>query len=316
MIKDKEISVVVPVYNEEKNITPFINRTLDVLNKLNVPYEILFVLDPSEDNTEEEIIKQSLINKNVRLIILSRRFGQPAATMAGILNCLGRACIIIDVDLQDPPELIESMYKKYLEGNHVVLARRKSRRGETLIKRIFSKIGYKIINYSSEIRIPEDTGDFRLISRNIIHYLKELKEPHNFLRGLVTYIGFKQCFIEYNRDSRFLEKSKYNPFFGSLKIGLNGLISFSSKPLYLMTGLGFFLSFASFLLGIWYVFQKLLGVALTPGLSTTVLLISFFAGIQLLALGLIGEYIGRIYDQTKQRPSYIIERKINFDEKD
>jgi dolichol-phosphate mannosyltransferase len=315
MIKKKiDVSVVVPVYNEEKNIVPFLDRILPVLKKISHNYEIIFVLDPSTDQTREIIFESLSSNDKIKLIILSRRFGQPAATMAGIKNSYGEVCVIIDVDLQDPPELIEEMYNKYLQGYQVVLARRRSRKGETFVKKIVSVLGYKIINYASEIKIPTNTGDFRLISKNIVKYLKELNEPHNFLRGLVSYIGFKCAFVEYNRVERHLEKSKYNKFFGSFKIGLNGLISFSSKPLYLMTAAGFFFSIIGFFLGVWYVIQKLIGVNLTPGLSTTVLLITFFSGIQLLSLGLIGEYVGRIYDQTKNRPPYIIDEKVNFDE--
>jgi len=309
-----DISVVVPVYNEQDNIIKFISRTVAILTKCKLSYEIIFVLDPSSDQSEEIIKDQIKINKNIKMIVMSRRFGQPSSTMAGILNSNGKSCVIIDADLQDPPELIEDMYAKFQEGFEVVLAKRISRKGETFVKKILTKIGYRIINQASDINIPNDTGDFRLISRKIIDYLRQMKEPHNFLRGLVSYIGFKQHFIEYNRDSRHLGKSNYNPFFGSIRIALNGLISFSSKPLYLMTSAGFFLSLFSFLLGFWYFIQKIIGVNLTPGLSTNVLLITFFSGIQLLALGLIGEYVGRIYDQVKQRPSYIIEKKINFDE--
>jgi len=311
---NKDISIVVPVYNEEENILSFLTRVVAILEKCKFSYEIIFILDPSIDRSEEIISNQIKLNKNIKMLVLSRRFGQPSATMAGILNCNGRTCVIIDVDLQDPPELIENMYFKFQEGYDVVLARRISRQGETFIKKIVTKIGYRIINYASDVEIPYDTGDFRLISRRVVDHLRQLNEPHNFLRGLVSYIGFKQCFIEYNRDSRYLGNSKYNPFFGSIKIALNGLISFSSKPLYLMTGVGFFLSIFSFFLGFWYFIQKILGVDITPGLPTNVLLITFFSGIQLLALGLIGEYVGRIYDQVKQRPSYIIEKKINFDE--
>ena len=307
-----DISVVVPVYNEENSIVPFLERIIPILGKISLNYEIIFVLDPSTDKTREVILQQSINNTAIKIIILSRRFGQPAATMAGIKNSSGKACIVIDVDLQDPPELIEEMYKKYSQGYQVVLARRKSRNGETFIKKIFTKFGYKVMNYVSETQIPAYTGDYRLISKNIVSYLKEFNEPHNFLRGLVSYLGFKTAIVEYNRDKRFLEKSKYNKFFGSIKIGLNGIIGFSSKPLYLMTILGFFFPMTAFFLGIWYVFQKLTGVNFTPGLSTTVLLITFFSGIQLLSLGLIGEYIGRIYDQTKNRPPYIIDEKINF----
>jgi len=311
---NKDISIVVPVYNEEENILSFLTRVVAILEKCKFSYEIIFVLDPSIDRSEEIISNQIKLNKNIKMLVLSRRFGQPSATMAGILNCNGRTCVIIDVDLQDPPELIENMYFKFQEGYDVVLAKRISRQGETFIKKIITKIGYRIINYASDVDIPNDTGDFRLISRRVIDHLKQLNEPHNFLRGLVSYIGFKQFSIEYNRDSRNSGSSKYNPFFGSIKIALNGLISFSSKPLYLMTGVGFFLSIFSFFLGFWYFIQKILEVDITPGLPTNVLLITFFSGIQLLALGLIGEYVGRIYDQVKQRPSYIIEKKINFDE--
>lgn len=315
MIKKKiDISVVVPVYNEEKNIIPFLDRILPVLKKISQNYEIIFVLDPSTDQTSEIIFRSLRANDKIKVIILSRRFGQPAATMAGIKNSSGEVCVIIDVDLQDPPELIDEMYNKYLQGYQVVLGRRRSRKGETFVKKIITRFGYMIINYATEIKIPTNTGDFRLISKNVVKYLKELNEPHNFLRGLVSYIGFKYTFVEYNRAERYLEKSKYNKFFGSLKIGLNGLISFSSKPLYLMTVVGFIFSIIGFFLGAWYIIQKLIGIDLTPGLSTTVLLITFFSGIQLLSLGLIGEYVGRIYDQTKNRPPYIIDEKINFDE--
>ena len=306
------ISVVVPVYNEESNIAPFLTRTVNVLNKINLKYEIIFVVDPSDDLTENILLDEVSKNKNIKLIVLSRRFGQAAATMAGIFNCAGETCVIIDVDLQDPPELIKEMYEKYLEGNEVVLAKRRSRSGEKITKKITAKIFYKIINHFSNVNIPVDTGDFRLISRKIIEHLKQFKEPHNFLKGLVGFIGFKQDFVYYDRDTRFLGKSKYNVFFGSLEVGLSGLIGFSSRPLYFMTAVGFFLSVISFLLGIWYFYQKFSGIPITPGLSTTVILITFFAGIQLLSMGLIGEYVGRIYEQVKQRPSYIIEKKINF----
>ena len=253
-----DISVVTPVYNEEKNIKPFLNRIIPVLENISSNYELIFVLDPCLDKSREVILEYSISNKKIKVIILSRRFGQPAATMAGIKNSVGNACVIIDVDLQDPPELIAQMYSKYLLGYQVVLAKRTSRKGETFVKKIISIFGYKIINYATEIKIPTNTGDFRLISKNIVKYLKELNEPHNFLRGLVSYIGFKYAFVEYNRDERYLEKSKYNKFFGSLKIGLNGLISFSSKPLYLMTAVGFFFSIIGFFLGVWYLVQKLI----------------------------------------------------------
>ena len=309
-----EISIVVPVYNEYQNIKPFLKRTESVLEKINKPYEIIFALDPSSDNTEQVILEEIKRNKNIRLLVFSRRFGQPAATIAGIIHSRSSYCVVIDVDLQDPPEIIEKLYKKIISGYEVVYAKRTSRKGETIFKKIISSFGYFIINKLSDIRIPKDTGDYRIISRKVINHLLELSESHGFLRGLVAYIGFNQSFVEYNREERFAGKSKYNKFFGSLRIGLNGLIGFSSKPLFLMSISGFIIALLSFLLGIWYIFQKISGINLTPGLTTTVILISFFAGVQLLGLGLLGEYVGRIYDEVKQRPKYILDKKINFDE--
>ena len=308
------ISLVVPVYKEENNIRPFLARAEKVFEQMGKTYEIIFTLDPSPDRTEEVILEEINRNQNIKLLVFSRRFGQPAATMAGILGCSGETCAVIDVDLQDQPELVEQMYVKLGEGYEVVYAKRRSRKGETLVKRIISHVGYSVINKLSDVQIPRNTGDFRIMTRRVIEELRRLNETHGFLRGLVAYVGFKQAFIEYDRDERYAGVGNYNRLTGSLKIGLNGLISFSSKPLFVMSIGGFILAGLSFLLGAWYVFQKLIGIDLTPGLSTTVLLVSFFAGVQLLGLGLIGEYVGRIYDEVKRRPMYIVDRKINFRE--
>lgn len=307
-----EISVIVPVYKEEKNIRPFLERVEKVLASMKVDYEILFCLDPSPDRTEEVIMEEINRNANIKLIVFSRRFGQPAATMAGILTCNGKACAVIDVDLQDPPELISDMYAKLKESYEVVYAKRRSRKGETIPKRIVAGVGYYVINKLSDIQLPRDTGDFRIMSRRVIEDLRRLNETHGFLRGLVAYVGYKQAAIEYDRDERVHGRGNYNRFFGSLRIGLNGLISFSSRPLQMMSIAGGILAGFSFLLGAWYVFQKLVGFDLTPGLSTTVLVVTFFAGVQLLCLGLMGEYVGRIYDEVKRRPMYIIDKKLNF----
>ena len=231
--------------------------------------------------------------------------------MGGILYSKGESCVVIDVDLQDPPELILPMYKKLAEGYEVVYAKRKSRKGETLFKRIFSYFGYKVINRLSDIEIPRDTGDFRFMTRRVIEELRSLNESHGFLRGLVAYVGFKQAFIEYDRDERFGGNGNYNRFTGSLKIGLNGLISFSSRPLQMMSVAGASIAGFSFLLGLSYIIQKISGVDLTPGLSTTVIVVSFFSGVQLLCLGLMGEYIGRIYDEVKRRPMYIVDKVVD-----
>ena len=309
-----EISIVVPVRDENENIKPFLQRTEKILKSIGKTYEIIFSLDPSSDNTEKVILEEIEKNRNIKLLVFSRLFGQPAATIAGILNCKGSYCVIIDVDLQDPPEIIEELYKKVIAGYEVVYAKRKNRKGETIFKKIISSFGYFLINKLSDVRIPKDTGDYRIISRKVINHLKELNESHGFLRGMVAFVGFKQTFIEYNRDHRRAGKSKYNKFLGSLKIGFNGLIGFSSRPLFLMSLAGFIIALLSFFLGLWYFFQKILGINLTLGLTTTVILISFFAGVQLLGLGLLGEYVGRIYDEVKKRPKYILDKKINFDD--
>ena len=309
-----EISVVVPVRDENENIKPFLQRTENVLNTIGKSYEIIFALDPSSDNTEKVILDEIKRNKNIKLLVFSRQFGQPAATIAGILNCKGSYCVIIDVDLQDPPEIIEQLYKKIISGYEVVYAKRKNRKGETIFKKIISSFGYFLINKLSDVKIPKDTGDYRIITRKIINHLKELNESHGFLKGMVAYVGFNQSFIEYDREHRRAGKSKYNKFLGSLKIGFNGLIGFSSRPLFFMSIVGFIIALLSFLLGLWYFFQKILGIDLTLGLTTTVILISFFAGVQLLGLGLLGEYVGRIYDEVKKRPKYILDKKINFDD--
>ena len=309
----KKISIVVPVFNEEKNIKTFLKRIIETISKIELDYEIIFVLDPSDDNTENEIIESISKNKNIKLIVLSRRFGQPAATMAGIHNSSGDLCVIIDCDLQDPPELIFDMYSKILEGNDVVYAKRIKRKGETFIKKTISKVGYQIIEKISDVKIPRDTGDYRIITKKIINHLKELKETNAFLRGLVAYVGYKQDFVEYERDERQSGKSKYNKYLGSLKIAFNGIFGFSSKPLFLMSLIGFVFAFISFFIGIYYVYQKITNPFITPGLSSTILMITFFSGIQLLGLGLLGEYIGRIYDEVKNRPNFIINKKINFE---
>lgn len=310
ILERPELSIIVPVYKEANNIAPFLQRMEKVLSDAKLSNEIIFCLDPSPDETESVIQQEIERNPNIKLLVFSRRFGQPAATMAGILFCKGRHCVVIDVDLQDSPELIHQMYAKIQQGYEVVYAKRRSRKGETFIKRIIAYVGYTLINHLTDISIPRNTGDFRIMTRRVIEELRSLNESHGFLRGLVAYVGYKQAFVEYDRDERFAGKGNYNRFTGSIKIGLNGLISFSSKPLQTMSLVGALLAGFSFLLGGWYVFQKLYGVSLTPGLSTTILIITFFSGVQLLCLGLMGEYIGRIYDEVKRRPMYIIDRVI------
>ena len=309
-----DISVVVPVFKEEFNILPFLNRLNPVLVKMVDTYEIIFALDPSPDGTEKVIVENSKINSNIKLIKMSRRFGQPAATMAGLAYSKGKRVVVIDVDLQDPPEVIFDLNETMNQGFDVVYATRRTREGETIVKKIFAKFGYKVINALSEVQIPQNTGDFRMMSRRVVDEICALNEKHGFLRGLVAFVGFNQTGVFYDRDARNSGKGNYNRYLGSLRIGINGLVGFSAKPLNFMSAIGGIIAGLSFLLGGWYAAQKILGFTLTPGLSTTVILISFFAGIQLLSLGLVGEYISRIYDEVKNRPFYIIDKQVGFDE--
>lgn len=309
-----EISVVTPVLNEEETILKFIEKLNLTLLNLNKNYEIIFVLDPCSDKTEELILNEAKKNKNIKLITLSRKFGQPAATLAGLGFAKGEYVVVIDADLQDPPELIKDLYEKIKSGYDVIYAEREKRHGESIIKKIVSGIGYKVINYFSEVNIPTNVGDFRIMNKKIVRELLNLNESHGFLRGLVSFVGFKQSSIKYIRDERYAGKTKYNRFIGSLKIGLNGLFGFTSRPLQFVSLLGIFFSIFSFVFGGWYFLQKILGFDLTPGLSTTVITITFFSGIQLIALGIIGEYIGRIYDEVKKRPKYIIDKTFNINE--
>ena len=310
----KKLSIIVPVFNEEKNIKEFLNRLVLTLKKINYEYEVIFLLDPSTDKTEELILDEIKKNNKIKLIVFSRRFGQPSATMAGIHHASGDRCVIIDCDLQDPPELIVDMNNKMNEGYDVVLARRRSRKGETLIKKIITKIGYQIIEKITDIKIPKNTGDFRIISKKIIENLKKFNEPNAFLRGLVAYIGFSHSFVDYDREKRFDGKSKYNKYLGSIQIAFNGIFGFSSRPLFLMSIIGFIFAFLSFCIGIYYIIIKLFDPTITPGLSSTILFITFFSGLNLLGLGILGEYVGRIYDEVKDRPNFIIDKKYNFDE--
>lgn len=315
MDKDFLLSIVVPVYKEEANIRPFVKRTAAAMEKIGCRYEILFVLDPSPDATYDEIRSCYQENGNVRLIQTSRRFGQPAASMCGILNCGGDACVVIDVDLQDPPELIETMVEKWQEGHDVVCAQRSSRKGESALKLLITKVGYAVIHRLSEVNIPTNTGDFRLMYRKVIEGLRSLNEHNGFLRGLVSWVGYDQICIPYERDARLSGKGNYNRFTGSWKIGLNGIICFSTAPLQIMTGMGAFFTALGVLLCLWYLIQKIIiGAAMPLGMSGVIVILVFFSGLIIFCMGLLGEYIGRIYDEAKGRPLYIIDKKENFND--
>ena len=310
------LSIIVPVYREELAIQPFMARILPVVEEIG-DYELIFCLDPSADRTEDAIREFARMNNRVRLLVMSRRFGQPAAILAGLLNCAGSAAIVIDVDLQDPPELISALYRKFLEGYDVVSAKRRSREGETWLKRLVAHLGYKVISRIADVRIEKDTGDYKIISRRVIEELRDLPESHGFLRGLVALIGYRQALVEYDRAPRQAGQGKYNRFMGSISIGLNGVFAFSRLPLSLALWAGLAISALSTLIIFFMLYAKIvLQYDYPMGIPTLTILVVFLGGVQLVALGIIGEYIGRIYDEVRHRPKYIIERAYNIDPRD
>ncbi len=305
------LSIVVPVYNEENGITPFLLRTEAVVEELGCDYEIIFCMDPSTDHTYDVIKEHMTLNKHVKLITMSRRFRQAAATMAGVLNCAGDICVVIDVDLQDPPEVIPDLVEKWKEGYDVVYAQRLDRQGETKLRKLIDLTAYRVIRFLSDVEIPVDTADFRLITRRVIEELRKMPETNMFFRGMVSYVGFKQAAVRYHREAREADKSKYNRFFGEFRMGFHGIFCFSSKPLEYVTFLGVFMTGFGFLLSVIYWFQRLFSGKKKTFISGTAALLWLLGGLQIFVSGLLGEYITRIYDDVKGRQRFIIDE---FDE--
>jgi dolichol-phosphate mannosyltransferase len=310
---DASISVVVPAYNEEQNVERVYERLSAVLDGLAMPWELIFSVDPSTDATEQLILALRKRDKRVKMLRFSRRFGQPMATLAGLEAASGDAVIVIDCDLQDPPELIPELVERWREGYEVVYAQRRTRAGETLAKRIIANVGYRLIARVAEVQIPPNTGDFRLLSRRVVENVLALSESHGFLRGLVALVGFRQTSVLYDRDPRAAGDSKYNRFWGSLVIGLNGLIGFSRYPLHLISLGGIALSGFAFALAVAYGTVQIIGQTFPVGNPTIVIVVCFFSGIQLFSLGVMGEYVGRIYDESRRRPKYIVESQYGWD---
>ena len=306
------LSIVVPVYKEEENIPEFLRRLQPILAPLTGDYEIIFSLDPSPDRTEEVILEQRAADERIKLLKFSRRFGQPMAILAGLKYSRGDAVIVMDVDLQDPPELIGEMVAKWREGHDVVLPQRRQRTGEPWLKKLVSHVGYRVINRIADVQIPPNSGDFRLMSRRVVQELLRLRESHGFLRGMVAVVGFKQCLIPFDRPPRHSGDTNYNRFFGSLRIGFNGIFCFSTYALQLSTMLGFVIAGFSFLLTVIYLFYKFMGWQILWGNPTLVILIAVLGGIQLISVGILGEYIGRIYEEVRARPKFIVERAEGF----
>ncbi len=308
------LSVVIPAFNEEQNVDRVYERLDAVIDEIeDLDWELIFAVDPSTDRTEDKILALRDRDPRVKMLRFSRRFGQPAATLAGLAASTGDATVVIDCDLQDPPELITELVKKWREGYEVVYAQRRTREGETLPKRMVAALGYRIIARIAEVEIPPNTGDFRLLSRRVVKHVVTLNEAHGFLRGLVGLVGFNQTAVLYDRDARAAGSSKYNRFMGSLVIGMNGIVSFSRYPLHLISLGGVLLSGLAFLIAFVYLILKLAGVGFPTGNATIVIVVSLFSGIQMLCLGIMGEYVGRIYDEVKMRPKYIVESAHGLD---
>lgn len=308
------ISIVVPAYNEEENVETAYGRLASVMDGIGEDWELIFSVDPSTDRTETLILELRERDPRVKMLLFSRRFGQPMAVLAGMEAASGDAIVVIDCDLQDPPELIPELVRRWQEGYDVVYAQRRTRDGETLAKRLIAALGYRVIGRIADVPIPANTGEFRLMSRRVVDHVTSLEERHGFLRGLVAIVGFRQTGVLYDREARVAGRSKYNRFLGSLAIGINGIVGFSRYPLQVISLLGVLFSALAFVLSVVYLILKLSGFTFPVGNPTIVIIVSFFSGIQLLSLGVMGEYVGRIYDEVRRRPKYIVESTHGLDE--
>jgi glycosyltransferase involved in cell wall biosynthesis len=305
------LSIVVPVYNEEQTIGRFLTATRAALESLTGDYEIIFAADPCKDRTVEIIRDENASDPRIKAIMLSRRFGQPSATFAGLSCAAGDAVIVIDCDLQDPPSLMPEMMRLWQSGYKVVIPQRRSRQGETLAKRTISHLGYWFINRIAEVPIPRNTGDFRLLDRRVVREILALKEHHGFLRGLTAIVGFKTFLLPFDRDARVDGEGKYNRFTGSFKIGFNGIVAFSDYLLNVMVKLGLALAFLTLPLSVLLAIIKTMGwYDFSPGIATLFIFILLVSGIQLVGMGILGAYIGRIYEEAKDRPKFIVESVI------
>ncbi|WP_082967309.1 glycosyltransferase family 2 protein [Paenibacillus oryzae] len=304
-------SVIVPMYNEELVIEHTYERLKETMDEAGEPYELIFVNDGSKDRTVELVNLIAECDPNVRLVDFSRNFGHQIAISAGMDYAKGDAVVVIDADLQDPPSVILAMIEKWKEGYEVVYGRRLKRKGETLFKKLTAKAFYRLLRSMTNVDIPLDTGDFRLIDRKVCDVLRGLKEKNRFVRGLISWIGFRQTSVEYVREERFAGETKY-PLKKMISFALDGITSFSYKPLKIATYLGFLLSLSSFVYLLIVLYQGFFTDTTTPGWATIVVLNLLFNGIILILLGVIGEYIGRIYDESKDRPLYIVREAKGF----
>jgi dolichol-phosphate mannosyltransferase len=301
-----ELSVIIPIFNEQENIAVLYNRLDSIVKSMEVnSREFIFVNDGSRDRSIEMIRALATADQSVKFIDFSRNFGHQIAVMAGLDHSRGQAVVIIDADLQDPPELIPELYAKMKSGNEVVYAKRRTRQGESYIRLLVTKLFYRLLAKMTSIDIPVDTGDFRIIDRKVVDILKQMPEQQKYLRGQISWIGFKQTFLEYDRDERFAGKSGYT-FRKLFRLALDGITSFSNFPLKFATMAGFIVSGISFLIMLYAIYSRFSPEQYVPGWASLMLAVLFIGGIQLIGIGIIGEYISRISDNVRNRPLYII----------
>lgn len=309
----KKISAVIPMYNEEKVVKECYKRMTNVLKNLNdYDYEIVFIDDGSKDKTFSLLQEIAVFDLKVKVISFTRNFGHQSAVIAGLKVADGDCAVIIDADLQDPPELIPEMIKLWEDGNKIIYGKRKKRKGESIFKLSSAKLFYKTLNMLADVEIPRDTGDFRLVDKEAIKVINEMPEHNKFLRGLWSWTGFKQVPFEYEREKRFAGKTKY-PFRKMFKLAQDGIIGFSTKPLKIVGALGIFSIIISIVILVYALLSYIFKLNnLEPGWTSIMVTVTLFAGVQLVSLWVISEYIGRIYDESKSRPQYIINKTINI----
>jgi glycosyltransferase involved in cell wall biosynthesis len=300
-----EFSIIIPIYNEQENIHKLYDRLKSVMNGMNVSHEFVFVNDGSRDRSMILIKELAALDNTVHYINLSRNFGHQIAVTAGIDHVRGNAVVIIDADLQDPPELIAEMYAKMKEGFEVVYAKRKSRKGESVLKKITAKWFYRILASITSIDIPVDTGDFRLMDRKIVDVLRTMPEQQKFLRGQISWIGFNQTYVEYNRDERHGGETGYT-YKKMLRFALDGITSFSNLPLKFATAAGFVVSGITFIVILYALYARFISKDFVPGWTSLILAVLFIGGVQLITIGIIGEYISRLSANVRNRPLYIM----------
>jgi glycosyltransferase involved in cell wall biosynthesis len=302
-----EITIIIPIHNEEHVILELYKRLQNTVSQISKNYELIFVNDGSKDNSLLELLKLSEQDLRVSYINFSRNFGHQIAVTAGLDASNGKTVVIIDGDLQDPPELITDLFKKYREGYDVVYAKRKERKGESVFKKVTAKLFYRTLKRITAIDIPLDTGDFRLIDRKVVNYLNQMPEQNKFLRGQIAWLGFKQAEVLFNRDKRKYGKTGYS-LGKMLRFAMDGITSFSDKPLQLAIKLGFIISFVAFIITLYALYSHFILDRTITGWTSLIISSMIIGGVQLISIGVIGEYISRINKNVLKRPLYIIEK--------